>query len=342
MAKSNRSKKYFTLKLQAKFLIRFTQLIENGFPFVNALEVAQTLFDEKAIALMIEACVRGDDFSDTLEEMNFEQRIVYIVRAGERSNALLRGLQAARNYSINFLENRSEMKKKLRYPLFLFSVVILVLVALFIFFIPQLEDFYETFNISNDGTFISGIIWVLGITLILALIVVIFVMMILKLDHPKFQRFVFGWTFRIYGVKFVSQKLFSYYFATQVSMFTSCGLSLKDSMETILNFEKLPLIKLIVRDLQAQIEDGKEMGMTIRGSAYFTPYFKLIVSHSLNVGNLDSELENFVKAELTNLNEGVGLFLKTFQACFMMLIGILIVMLYLSILQPIFEMIDII
>ena len=342
MEKSNRLKKYFTLKLQVKFLKRFTQLVENGFSVIDALEVMQTLLDKSVIALMIQACIKGDDFSDTLELMGFEQRIVYIVRAGEGSNALLRGLQAARNYSIHFFENRGELKKKLRYPLFLFAVVILVLASMFIFFIPQLDGFYETFNLDGESTSIHVIIWILGSLLLVTLVLVTFVLLILKFDHPRFQRFIFDWLFCIYGVKFITQKLFSYYFATQVNMFTACGLSLKDSMEMILTFEKLSLIKYMVHDLGTEIEGGKEISEAIRDVDYFTPYFKLIVNHALKVGSLDLELEHFVKTELASLNEAVGTSLKVFQAGFMMLIGVLIIMLYLSILQPIFEMVDII
>jgi type II secretory pathway component PulF len=334
--------KKLPLKIQVKFLRRFTELVENGFAITEALEVMATFMAPSIITHMQEGCADGVPFSDTLEALKFESRIIYIIRANEQHNALVKGLQGARNYSQNYLENRTELTKKLRYPLFLFSMVMIVLVVVFMFFIPRLDGFYATFGIEDDQTAIAGIIAIISIVLVAFSGIFTVVLLILKYDNDKFQRKCRGLIFNAYGLRHLSARLFSYYFATQVEMFISCGLSFKDSIATIRQFETLPLVRVVIKEIEERVENGESIEQIIKECNCFTPYFRLITAHALRIGKLDIELKNFVEAELTNLNLVITSFIKIFQGGFLALAGGLIVMLYLSILQPVFELITII
>jgi len=330
------------LKVQVKFLRRFTALVENGFTITEALEIMATFMNPVIITQMQEACARGTPFSDTLEKLKFESRIVYIVRASEQNNALIKGLQGARNYSHNYLEKRTELTKKLRYPLFLFSMVMVILVIVFIFFIPRLDDFYTTFGIEGDQAAITGIIAILAIVLFAFSMIFTMALLILKYDHDQFQTKCRRFIFNVYGLRAIAARLFSYYFATQVEMFINCGLSFKDSIATIRQFEALPLVRVVIKEIEERVENGESIEEIIKECNCFTPYFRLITAHALKLGRLDVELANFVESELRSLNTMITSFIKIFQGSFLALAGGLIIMLYLSILQPVFELITII
>jgi type II secretory pathway component PulF len=64
--------------------------------------------------------------------------------------------------------------------------------------------------------------------------------------------------------------------------------------------------------------------------------------HSLRIGKLDQELKSFVTMELANLNSLITSVIKIVQGGLLGLVGLLIAMLYLSILQPVFDLITII
>jgi type II secretory pathway component PulF len=74
---------------------------------------------------------------------------------------------------------------------------------------------------------------------------------------------------------------------------------------------------------------------------YFTDYFKTVMSHALKIGCAPRELAQFTQMELENINQLVGNLFKGIQTGFLILIGSLIMVLYLSILQPVFEMVNI-
>jgi len=342
MEKSNQLKKKFPLQKQVVFLQRFTDLLDSGFALVDALEIMKAFMHSEVITNMQEECEKGRPFADTLETFHFDSRVVYIVRASEKHDALLKGLQGARNYSENYLNNRKELAKKLRYPLVLFATIILVIFVVFLFFLPRLDEFYETFGVEGGNNGVAGIIATLGLVLMGVSLVVLSVVLFLKYDNDKFQRWCRGWLFEVSVLKKLSTRLFSYYFATQIELFIRCGLSLKQSIATIREFESMPLAKIIINEIEQRVEGGDSVEEIIQDQNCFTPYFRLIVSHATRIGKLDVELTSFVKAELALLNQGVTYFIKLFQGAFLALVGGLIVLLYMSILQPVFELVDII
>ena len=323
--------------MQQRFLQRFTELILNGFSVADALAVMAVLFRPDMVKVMIEGCQKGLYFADTLEHLRFEQRIVYMIRANEQSGTLVKGLAKARDYSQLRLENQAQMQKKLRYPIFLFMMMILVLGGVYLFFIPQLDAFYESFNVGGDQTAINAIVLIIGLILGLVLTLVAFILMVLKL---KSQRFKY-WLFHLIGIRSLSQKIFAYYFASQWLMYIECGLSLKESLSTIKRFEKIPLILLIIDEFETCLERGETLEAIIHSSAYFTPYFKMVLGHALKIGCVDSELKQFATSELTYLNALLTTCFKVFQSVFLILIGSMIILLYLSILQPIFDLMQI-
>ena len=338
----NKIKKRIPFGMQVKFLQRFTELVENGFAIVDALEIMATFIDPKIVGFMKQGCEEGKPFSDILEALNFEVQIIYIIRASEEHNALVRGLTRAKDYSQNYLKNRSEMAKKMRYPLFLFSTVILVLTGVSIFFLPRLDEFYATFGIDNDQLAVGGIITILLVTLFSLTSFVSVVLLILKCQHINFQIWMRKRIFRIPIIKKLTTRLFTYYFATQMEMFIGCGLSFKESISTIQKFDTLPLVKLIAREIEQDSLAGESVEMLFRNKDCFTPYFRLIATHSLRIGKLEQELKTFVEMELVRLNAGITGLIKGIQGGLLALVGTLIALLYLSILQPVFDLITII
>jgi type II secretory pathway component PulF len=228
------------------------------------------------------------------------------------------------------------MQKKLRYPAFLFITMVAVLIAVYLFFIPQLDSFYDSFNIEGNQDAMNGIIAMIGITLALILALIFFAAYYLKFSKSRFQ-----WLFKFPGTAKLATRLFSYYFAAQWLMFLETGLPLKESLAMIQTFEKIPMIRVLIAEFVGLLDAGEEIETAISTSGYFTPYFKLIMAHALKIGCAKPELVQFVKTELVGLNALVAATFKIFQSIFLLLIGIMIILLYLSILQPVFEMVQI-
>ena len=107
-------------------------------------------------------------------------------------------------------------------------------------------------------------------------------------------------------------------------------------------FEDIYLIQTIIDEFQKQLELGISLETVIEKSPYFTPYFKLIMKHSLEIGQVPAELNHYTKKEIINLSNGLNQAFKIIQTTFLILIGIIICLIYLSLLQPVFQMTELI
>ncbi|MCL1949198.1 MAG: type II secretion system F family protein [Turicibacter sp.] len=331
MGKNSKLKKFWGLEAQHRFLDRFTQLVENGFSVAGALGVMQTMFKPQALQFMCSQCEAGLPFATGLEESGFEKRIVYMVRCNEENGSLLLGLQKAREFSVYYLKNRRELTQKLRYPLFLLGLMAFVLSAAYVFFIPHLEGFYDSFNLEGDPFAIRVMFVVMGAILSLA---PLFGGIIFYFLNSKKERL---FPFRL---KF-AQQLFSYYFASQWQMLLACGLPLKESLETILQFETVPLVRHAIIKVKAQLETGDALESVLGNSCYFTPYFKTVMCHALQIGCVPKELGLYTQMELKRLSGMLGQAFKVLQTGLLVAIGSMIALLYLSILQPVFDLVHI-
>ena len=338
MSTSRQLNRYWTLPHQQKFLSRFSQLLGQGFSIAQALEIMSSLFNKENIQFIKKCCANGQAFATTLEQCHFEKRIVYIIRCSEQSGSLLQGLEKSAQYSQQQLQNKTELNKKLRYPCGLFILMLIVLVGVYFFFFPQLETFYQSFNIQGDQTLLNNMLLILGIILGIFIIIFIFILSIPKYRHQKFQITMKHILFQIPGIRQLLQKIFSYYFSSQWLIFLNCGLSLKNSLLLMKKFETIPMIQLIIEEFQSQLESGVSLEQLFENSSYFTPYFKLIMKHALQIGQVQNELNYFTKSELNHLNSMLNYSFKITQSIFLMLIGIIIIFIYLSLLQPVFQM----
>lgn len=338
MSTSRQLNHYWTLPTQQKFLSRFSQLLEQGFSIAQALDVMTSLFKKEAIDFMLNCCASGQSFATTLEACHFEKRIVYIVRCSEEAGSLLQGLQKSAQYSDYHLQSKTELNKKLRYPVSLFALIIVILASVYFFFFPQLDSFYNSFNIEGDQSLLNTILLILGIVLALFVLIGCFAFLTLKWHGKRFQLkmkyILFHWPL----LSQLFQKVFSYYFSSQWLVFLNCGLPLKESLLMMRNFETIPMIQLIIYEFQTQLEAGVSLEDVFHQSPYFTPYFKLIMKHALQIGQVHTELGYYTKSELQMLTTMLNNTFKIIQFTFLMLIGVIIILIYLSLLQPVFQM----
>lgn len=187
MSTSRQLNRYWKLPTQQKFLSRFSQLLEQGFSIAQALDVMTSLFKKEAIDFMLNCCASGQSFATILEACHFEKRIVYIIRCSEEAGSLLQGLQKSAQYSDYHLQSKHELNKKLRYPASLFALMIVILASVYFFFFPQLDSFYQSFNIEGDQSLLNSILLFLGFSLIFFVLLGCLALILLKWQYQLFQ-----------------------------------------------------------------------------------------------------------------------------------------------------------
>ncbi len=156
MAQEPWYKHWFARKVSLKDQVSFTKqlavLLRSGVPLLQALDllVEQTEGTMKTIVISLRDGIKeGRSLADGLAKFpgTFDSIYVQLVRAGEATGKLETILERL----TDFLERREEIRKKvtgaLRYPIFQLVVIILVVVGLLTFVVPQIIDVFKGQNI---------------------------------------------------------------------------------------------------------------------------------------------------------------------------------------------------
>ncbi len=142
-----------SLKDKVFFTKQLGVLLRSGIPLVQALEllIEQTEGTLKNIVIVLRDNLReGRSLADGLQKYPhvFDTIYVQLVRAGEATGRL----EVILERLTDFLERTEEIRKKvrgaLRYPLFQLGVILLVVVGLLTFVVPQIATVFEGQNIA--------------------------------------------------------------------------------------------------------------------------------------------------------------------------------------------------
>ena len=124
-----------------------------GVPLVQALEllVEQTEGGLRSIVIVLKDGIKeGRSLADGLSKFpeTFDSIFIQLVKAGEATGKLESILERL----TDFLERREEIRKKvtdaLRYPMFQLIIVILVVIGLLTFVVPQIATVFQGQNIA--------------------------------------------------------------------------------------------------------------------------------------------------------------------------------------------------
>ena len=330
--------RYWTPQRQLLFLTQYADLGHAGYSSATSLTILKTKFKASALHPIVTTCEQGEPLSFCLEQLKFDRRAIYFIRLYELKQLPLMGVLKAAQFLQTQTQLKQECMQHLRYPLQLFGLTLLAIFGILIFFIPQIEQFYQTLHLEQETSYFNSII---GVILCLLACVFCFLFMALITRYATSHRLLYhlnSFYFLTPALNRASQTLASYYFASQWLLFLNCGSSFKETLESMAEFEDVPFIKHTILTLLIPLSAGHSLESVIQDSHLFTPYFKLIVNHGLALGCFESTLTHFQTEQFTSIRHRFSQLFKGIQLIFLLCIGLMIIFLYLSLLQPVFDM----
>ncbi len=140
------------LKDKIFFTKQLSVLLRSGIPLVQALELLveqSTGALNRVIISLRDGIKEGRSLADGLARYpeTFDSIYIQLVRAGEATG----NLETILDRLTDFLERREELRQKvvsaLRYPIFQLIVIVLVVIGLLAFVVPQIKSVFEGQNI---------------------------------------------------------------------------------------------------------------------------------------------------------------------------------------------------
>lgn len=331
---------------QAKFLKCIGELLDRGYSMAEAVQSSRYYMPDRRLE-DINACYGslkgGESFFENLVRFNFDYQVISFVYFAEKHGGFASAFQDASRMIQNKQDTIRKLKKILTYPLFLLCFTFVLFFFVQSILIPKFNSIFLTMNINKNffllflqfiGHIIPFLLVFLSLCFISALLYYYFSFR--KLDVIN-QINVLA-SIPMIGI-FV-RRYFSYLLSVQLSYLLSSGFSIYECMQFFLENKEQKLYSQIGEITISQLKKGVRLEQAFASFDFLEKELLQIIQHGQENGKLDQEFYYFGNYCLTQIEENLQKTLKVLQPTLYTAVGILIISIYLSVLMPMFQLLD--
>ncbi|MBO9129665.1 competence type IV pilus assembly protein ComGB [Bacillus sp. 165] len=333
------------IKEQAVFLKQLGQLLEKGYAFLHALEFLQIqLSQEKQqdIQVAIDALKNGDSLYKVFCRMQMHSDLLSYLYFSERHGDIAFALQKGSVLLSRKQKRKEELKKILRYPIFLSIFLLFIFIIFHTVLLPQFTALYTGFQEKPSPIIILLLTFIKLVPVLLGAVVFLFLFMSIgywwyfkKMSPIKQMNFLL----KIPGIKRLCLSLNSQYFASQLSILLSSGLSVLEALALIERQNHHPFFQYEASCIKQMLINGEALETVIEARGYFEAQLAYVIMHGQANGTLANELSDYSEIIVERLEGSINTLFTVIQPIIFAAVGITVMILYLSMMLPMFKMI---
>ncbi|WP_243290544.1 competence type IV pilus assembly protein ComGB [Bacillus sp. FJAT-47783] len=339
-------KSKWSLKKQAQVLKRISDLLEQGYSLNEAITFTM-LHLPPPLKRDMKACVqtltKGNSLRSALQQLGFHRHVLSYLYFAENYGDVKRALHESSRLLNKQLLHAEKAKQILRYPLFLLLFMGMILYAVETIIAPQFIQMYESMNVRSSiflflllslFDFLTASIIVIGIVCVLVIPFYFFVFR----NYSATKQIAF--ILKIPLLKRIFMLYQSYYFSFQMSFLLKGGLSI---FESLMLFNKQPLLPIYKEETERMISDltkGRRLDEILSECSFFESELAAVVHHGQTSGRLDRELYTYSQMIVDRLEQSMMKIMSYIQPGIFLVIGILVLAVYLSIMLPMYQMME--
>ncbi len=346
---SKRSKKNIASGDIAIFMRQMAVMMSSGVPLVQALEIVGRGHDNPSMGDMIMAIKAnieaGGSFAESLGKfpLYFDDLVVNLVDAGERSGTLEALLDKIATYKEKTEAIKKKVKKALTYPAAVVVVAFIVTGILLYFVVPQFQDLFQGFGadlpaftqmVINLSAFVQEKWWVI----IMVVGGSFYALFEAKRRSATFRRFMDRALLKVPVVGDILYKSAVARFARTLSTMFAAGVPLVEAMDSVAKAAGNIVFTEAIMTMKDQVATGQQLQLTMQQSGLFPNMATQMVAIGEESGALDAmcaKVADFYEAEVDSLVDSLSSLLEPMiMAVLGVLVGGLVVAMYL----PIFKM----
>jgi len=332
------------------FCMQLEQLVSSGVPVIEGLtDLRDSVEDRRlreVVAGMVESIEGGKTLSTAMSEYPgvFDTVFVNLIRAGEYSGQVGVVLKSLTNNLKWQDEQAAQMKRLLSYPVFVGGVVMLVVIFLMAYLVPQLTSFITMMGqelplhtrllIATSDFFVS--FWYV----VVALPVVVAVLFVVALNASQTLRYtVDDLKLRVWIIGPILKKMILARFANYFALMYRSGITVLECVRICEGLVGNKAIEEAMRRAGRQIADGA----SISGGFEYTGLFPPLVLRMLRVGEstgaLDDALLNISYFYDRDVSESIERLQTMIGPALTVLLGGILGWVIVSVLGPIYDLI---
>lgn len=330
-------------ELQLRFLQQLAKVLTNGYSLLSALE---TLKWDRSLALLAENTINklknGIGFDKALEELKFNPLITTYLYFSKDYGDLEENISKCVGIYEKRLHYYRQFGQAIRYPL------ILLVVFTMMFFFIQHSVIPNLLTLAQQGTE-NAILIKLSITVVTVcyytFIICIFLILLcriiwqyLKLKVPIETQLIFLKLLPFYRSYLKLNT--SFLFATHISSLLKSGLSIKDVLAILEKQSRLPLLSYYSSLLTKGLNQGIPISFVITNLFFINSQLAKLFQKNANTELLEKDLTIYAAMLIEQLNQRILKAITYIQPIFFILLGIMIILIYLSLIWPMYQIFE--
>ncbi|MDG5788727.1 competence type IV pilus assembly protein ComGB [Evansella sp. AB-P1] len=328
---------------RSDWLGQLESLLNEGFSLSDSLQLLgsyQSGAKKEWSISLYESLLKGDDFSNHLTSGGFPKDVISYILLAEKYGELKEGIKNGALMLKMKYEMLMKGRKMLNYPLFLFGGLLIMASILSEGVFPQFMVFFNSMNheLPWITRFIIFILSYVRLPFFLILVTTIFFTILLfkKTSIKKRIRFFI----RLPYIRKFTKTLLTYYFVSQLSPLLKNNMSLFHSLSTLQHHSKMEFIKMEAKEISLQMSEGNSFSESVQKRNYYEPQFHGMITLGEAKGMMGEELERYSNFLLKQHFEKSQKLLVLLQAIIYGVITFIVLVLFLSMMLPIFNIID--
>lgn len=337
------NKKLLAAEIQLRFLKRLYQLLLNGHPLIDALEIIK--WDKELVepaSKIITVLKTGTSFDQALEQARFHDSITSYFYFIQEVGDVREGVEKC----IEMYEDRLKYTKKFqqvaRYPLILLFIFGLLLYFIKSTVLPSFSDLFQSnAEVSSTIKFSIELIDYLMLTMIIISSCSIILYIVWKFNKHRYN---IAQQINLYKkIPILRRYLMlqtSFQFATHLSSLLKTGRSLRDILDNMSGQTKLPIIAHYASLLTEGLSRGLSVAALLPDLYFLEKQFIIIFQKNMDRIALEKDLTMYAEVLTEELQRKIMKALTLIQPIFFILLAIFVVFIYLTLMLPMYQLIQ--
>ncbi|MFD2209163.1 type II secretion system F family protein [Virgibacillus halophilus] len=330
-------------ELQLRFLQRLQRTLANGYPLLEALDTIR--WDRRlanTAVQIIDMLKRGLALDEALEQTKFHPSICSYLHLSRNIGNVAESLDKC----IEMFQKRCEYLRKFqqlsRYPLLLIIVFSLLLFFIKKNVLPAFLDLFQTSSQASTTVTVSLFVidFLMNLTVV-ASILGISGILFWKYGENRISietRIRFYRSLPIYRVYLRMNT--SFQFASHLSSMLKTGMTLKDILTSLSNQRKYPVISHYSSILTAEVSKGMQVHQILPGLYFLDDQLTFIFHRHADMLALEKDLAVYTDFLVEDLHRKIIKAITMIQPIFFIVLALLIIFIYVSLMWPMFQLIQ--
>lgn len=264
------------------------------------------------------------------------------VAAGEHAGHLGLVLDRLADYTEGAYSSRQKAKLALLYPVILFIMSITIVSGLMAFVVPDVVEVFigqgqELPTLTRGLIALSDFIVDYGLWLITALIIAA----IIFSSALKNKDLKLRWHKIILSLPLIgrfSRGSNTARYASTLSILSRSGVPLVDAMKIAGEVIENSFLQQVAQVATQQVREGGSLHAALKHNGYFPPIMIHMVASGEASGDLDNMLQRVADNQQRELDDQVATLIGIFEPAMLLFMGVAVMIIVIAILQPIFDL----